>query len=175
MDHCSVTTTCPQHGEAQRSSQRPGRPKLSQNLHGKADVGAVGTRPPSEGSVRAASSRCSEGRGTSARLHTALAAQCRSREAPGHPRCVSHPQRKLWGYSQDRSLPCSALPSPLRCSHSITSHLTRGTTTPCKAPQSTAKPRHPPAFRLLPPVSVLTDALVHVCIAKAEVSQWTRW
>ena len=41
--------------------------------------------------------------------------------------------------------------------------------------QSPAKLSHPPAFRPFPPTPVLTDALVHVCIAKAEVSQWTRW
>lgn len=75
-------------------------------------------------------------------LHTAPAAQCRSREVPGHPGCVSQHQHKLWGYSLGRSLPCSAPPSPLQYSHSISSPLTGGSTIPCKALQSTTTPLH---------------------------------
>lgn len=110
-------------------------------------MGAADAHPASEGTVRAVPSGCSKGRSFSAWLHAAPAARCHSREAPGHQRCISQHQHRLWGYSLGRSLPCSAPPPPLRYSHTASPDRRRHDPL-----QSTAEHHPPPPFALsLPP------------------------
>lgn len=92
------------------------------------------------------------------------------------------PQQGRVGHSRRISINCRVIPWAGHCPapHSLLLFhtATASALTGLEVARSPAKPRHPPgtlpcsARSLLP---LLTDALVHVCIAKAEVSQWTRW